>query len=117
MIKNLLFTIILFTSIPFSANAQLPPIENKQSQSLNESQSDTEAKYLEMKEELNKVKEESRNQLLKRYATEWQRYRYAQSPGILHQKKKIEKEALQDGFTVEEIKKYLESLKTKNNEK
>jgi hypothetical protein len=68
-------------------------------------------KYAELEAELKRVKAEKQEQLLKSYAKEWQRNRAAEAPHILTRKKQIEKEALRDGFTVEDMKRYLEQEK------
>jgi len=77
----------------------------------------TDEKYYQLKEELRKTNENQRNLLLKMYASEWQTYRMAEQPHILHKKKQIEKKAKADGFTVEDLKAYLAEEKAKGKKK
>jgi hypothetical protein len=48
-------------------------------------------------------------ELIIKYATEWEKYRKAESPPVLVKKKQVEKEAAQEGISVEDLKKYLDT--------
>lgn len=65
------------------------------------------AKVAALENEIQKLKQEQRTQLLRTYAHEWQMNRAAEAPHVLARKQRIERDAQKDGFTVEDMKNYL----------
>lgn len=112
MLKQCSLTLLLGAALSISVKAQSPNTMAPENKTMG---SDTalkaDEKYTALQNEIQKLKAEQRTQQLKAYAHDWQQNRGAQAPHILARKLKIEKDALKDGFTVEDMKRVLEEEK------